>query len=57
MIVRADLERSKQFYQTILESKTGTDAPHEVDFDRGDGRMLGLHPASDNLTVKTSTSS
>jgi catechol 2,3-dioxygenase-like lactoylglutathione lyase family enzyme len=53
MIVCADLERSKQFYRTILELKLGTDAtPHWVDFDLGDGRMLGLHPAGDTLTVK-----
>ena len=48
MIVCADLKRSKRFYRTILELKLGTDAaPHWVDFDLGDGRMLGLHPASD----------
>jgi predicted enzyme related to lactoylglutathione lyase len=53
MIVCADLERSKQFYRTILELKLGTDAaPHWVDFDLGEGRMLGLHPASESLTVK-----
>ncbi|HEX3468190.1 MAG TPA: VOC family protein [Candidatus Elarobacter sp.] len=53
MIVSADLERSKQFYRTILDLKVGTDgAPHWVDFDLGDGRMLGLHPASETLAVK-----
>ena len=53
MIVSSDLERSKRFYRTILELKLGTDAaPHWVDFDLGDGRMLGLHPASESLTVK-----
>jgi predicted enzyme related to lactoylglutathione lyase len=53
MIVSSDLERSKAFYRTILELKLGTDAaPHWVDFDLGEGRMLGLHPASDSLTVK-----
>jgi len=53
MIVCADLERSKQFYRTILDLKLGRDAaPHWVDFDLGDGRMLGLHPASETLAVK-----
>jgi lactoylglutathione lyase len=53
MIVSSDLERSKAFYRNILELKVGTDAaPHWIDFDLGDGRMLGLHPASDSLTVK-----
>ncbi len=53
MLVCADLERSKRFYKTILDLKLGTDAaPHWVDFDLGEGRMLGLHPASDALTVK-----
>jgi catechol 2,3-dioxygenase-like lactoylglutathione lyase family enzyme len=53
MIVCADLQRSKQFYRTILDLKLGTDAaPHWIDFDLGDGRRLGLHPASDSLTVK-----
>jgi len=53
MVVCADLERSKRFYKNILELKLGTDAvPHWVDFDLGDGRMLGLHPASESLTVK-----
>lgn len=53
MIVCADLKRSKRFYRTILDLKLRTDAaPHWVDFDLGDGRMLGLHPAGDSLTVK-----
>jgi predicted enzyme related to lactoylglutathione lyase len=53
MIVCGDLERSKRFYRTILDLKLGTDAaPHWVDFDLGDGKMLGLHPASENLAVK-----
>jgi predicted enzyme related to lactoylglutathione lyase len=53
MLVCADLARSKQFYLNILQLKLGTDAaPHWVDFDLGDGRMLGLHPASDSLAVK-----
>jgi catechol 2,3-dioxygenase-like lactoylglutathione lyase family enzyme len=53
MIVSSDLERSRAFYRTILELKLGTDAaPHWVDFDLGEGRTLGLHPASESLTVK-----
>jgi len=53
MIVCADLGRSKHFYKTILDLKLGTDAaPHWVDFDLGDGRMLGLHPATESLTVR-----
>ncbi|MBV8298568.1 MAG: VOC family protein [Candidatus Eremiobacteraeota bacterium] len=53
MIVCSDLKRSKRFYKNILELKLGTDAaPHWIDFDLGDGRMLGLHPASESLTVK-----
>jgi catechol 2,3-dioxygenase-like lactoylglutathione lyase family enzyme len=53
MIVCSDLERSKRFYKTILDLKLGTDAaPHWVDFDLGDGRMLGLHPAGDSLAPK-----
>ncbi len=53
MIVCSDLERSKRFYRTILDLKLGTDAaPHWVDFDLGDGKMLGLHPANENLVVK-----
>jgi predicted enzyme related to lactoylglutathione lyase len=53
MIVCSDLERSKRFYKNILELKLGTDAaPHWIDFDLGEGRTLGLHPASESLTVK-----
>ena len=53
MIVCADLERSKRFYRTILGLKLGTDAaPHWVDFALSDGGKLGLHPASESLTVK-----
>lgn len=53
MIVCADLERTKRFYQTILGLKLGTDAaPHWVDFELGEGRRLGLHPASESLAVK-----
>lgn len=53
MIVSSDLGRTKTFYRTILGLKLGTDAaPHWVDFDLGDGRMLGIHPASDSLLVK-----
>ena len=53
MLVCADLERSKRFYRTILELKLGTDAaPHWVDFHLGEGRMLGLHPASESLIAK-----
>ncbi len=53
MLVCGDLERSKRFYRTILGLKLGTDAaPHWIDFDLGNGTMLGLHPASDSLTAK-----
>ena len=53
MLVCADLERSKRFYRTILGLRLNTDAaPHWVDFDLGEGRMLGLHPAGEGLTVK-----
>jgi catechol 2,3-dioxygenase-like lactoylglutathione lyase family enzyme len=53
MVVCSDMERSKRFYRNILELKLGTDAaPHWVDFDLGGGQMLGLHPASETLTVK-----
>ncbi len=53
MVVCSDMERSKRFYRDILELKLGTDAaPHWVDFDLGGGQMLGLHPASETLTVK-----
>jgi predicted enzyme related to lactoylglutathione lyase len=53
MVVCSDIERSKRFYRNVLELKLGTDAaPHWVDFELGGGQLLGLHPASETLTVK-----
>ncbi|HEX3462604.1 MAG TPA: VOC family protein [Candidatus Elarobacter sp.] len=53
MLVCADLERSKRFYGTILGLKAGTGAaPHWARFDLGEGRTLGLLPASESLTVR-----
>jgi catechol 2,3-dioxygenase-like lactoylglutathione lyase family enzyme len=53
MLVCADLDRSRRFYQTVLNLKVGTDAaPHWVDFALGNGTLLGLHPAGANLPVR-----
>ena len=53
MLVCRDLTASRNFYRNILGLSIGTDAmPHWVDFDLGDGHLLGLHPASSAAAVR-----
>lgn len=53
MVVCSDLDRSKQFYRTILELPVLTDAsPRWVEFDLGEGRVLGLYANSESLGVR-----
>jgi catechol 2,3-dioxygenase-like lactoylglutathione lyase family enzyme len=56
MLVCRDLTASRNFYRNILGLTIGTDAmPHWVDFDLGDGHLLGLHPATPSTGVHPGT--
>jgi len=56
MLVCRDLTASRNFYRNILGLTVGTDAlPHWVDFDLGDGHLLGLHPATPTTPVRPGT--
>lgn len=53
MLVCADLERSRDFYRDVLGLNVKTsEIPHRVDFELGDGMLLGLHPKNEFLTVR-----
>ncbi len=53
MVVCSDLDRSKQFYRTILELPLIVDAsPGWVEFGLGDGRVLALYATNDYLAVR-----
>jgi len=52
MLVCADLQRSRDFYRDIMGLSLKTDTPEWVDFDLGDGALLGLHPKSELLSVR-----
>lgn len=53
MLVCSNIERSRDFYRTILGLKLRTNAvPHWVDFELDGGALLGLHPTSDTLVVR-----
>jgi len=53
MLVCSNLERSREFYRVVLGLKLRTnDIPHWVDFELPGGCVLGLHPASESLSVK-----
>jgi predicted enzyme related to lactoylglutathione lyase len=56
MLVSKDLVRSRDFYRDELGLKLGVDAPpHWVDFDLGNGVLLGIHPADDKMEVTRSS--
>jgi predicted enzyme related to lactoylglutathione lyase len=58
MLVSKDLERSRDFYRDIVGLTLGSDAvPHWVDFDLGNGALLGIHPESDQLSVTPGSAS
>jgi len=53
MLICADIERSRNFYRDVLGLKLKTDAvPDWVDFDLGNGALLGLHPKTELLAVR-----
>ena len=53
LVVCSDLDRSKQFYRTILQLDLLTDAsPLWVEFALGDGNALALYPANAMLPVR-----
>jgi catechol 2,3-dioxygenase-like lactoylglutathione lyase family enzyme len=51
MVVCSDLERSKQFYRTILELPVTSDAVTYAELDLGDATLV-LYPANDMLPVR-----
>jgi predicted enzyme related to lactoylglutathione lyase len=58
MLVSKDLVRSRDFYRDVFGLRLGTDqAPHWVDFDLGNGMLLGLHPENEQLTVQPGSNS
>jgi predicted enzyme related to lactoylglutathione lyase len=53
MLVSKDLARSRDFYRDVLGLKLGADQPpYWVDFNLGNGALLGIHPEDDTLSVK-----
>jgi len=56
MLISNDLVRSRDFYRDELGLKLGVDAvPHWVDFDLGNGTLLGIHPADEKMEVTPSS--
>ena len=53
MLVCSDLQRSRDFYTDVLglEIKT-SELPHLVEFELGEGTLLGLHARTEILTVR-----
>jgi catechol 2,3-dioxygenase-like lactoylglutathione lyase family enzyme len=51
MVVCSDLERSKQFYRTILELPVTSDAATYTELDLGDAALV-LYPANEMLPVR-----
>lgn len=53
LLICADIERSRDFYRDVLGLTLKTDAvPDWVDFDLGNGALLGLHPKTELLAVR-----
>jgi len=53
MVVCSNLERSRQFYRTILELPLRVDAsPGWIELDLGEGRALVLYATNDYLAVR-----
>ena len=52
MMVCADLNRSRQFYRTILELELLQESPRSVEFALGDGTLLALYAVGDTLAVR-----
>jgi catechol 2,3-dioxygenase-like lactoylglutathione lyase family enzyme len=52
MVVCSDLDRSRNFYRTILELSVVTDAsPRWIELDLGDGAVLALYATTESLAV------
>lgn len=53
MLVTKDLVTSRDFYRDVFGLQLGVDQPpHWVDFQLGNGTLLGLHPQDEQLTVQ-----
>lgn len=53
MLVCSDLDRSREFYRTVLGLKLVEDrSPHWVEFEIAPGVKFGLHPRSELLAVR-----
>ncbi len=58
MLVSKDLARSRDFYRDVVGLRLGADMPpHWVDFDLGNGALLGIHPETSDLRTQPGSNS